>query len=367
MAEEKKKAGRPKGSKNKTTSNKETEKAFEILGNSKKVPFNQEEIVNILTRPHQCCSCGKRFVKQKGNFSFNGSDLYKGNNNYLPICNSCLEKEFNAYVGELGNEYEAIRRICLHWNMYFNDEIYAMCKKQTSNSSTIKFYISRLNMNQYANKTYDTYLYELEQQDKDDENNNTYTETVDDIETSNIKPQTIDIFGFGYDEDDYLYLQKEYEDWTSRYECKTKSQELIFKNLSINDLVSHKASIAGDADTVAKCQQAQSKLMADGNLKPSQNTEMENLNQECFGVLIQQWEDNEPIPEPQEQWKDVDNIKKYIEVFFLGHLCKMMKIKNKYSQSYDEYMAEYTVTKPEYDEDEVEFDDIFSGGENNNK
>ena len=33
------------------------------------------------------------------------------------------------------------------------------------------------------------------------------------------------------------------------------------------------------------------------------------------------------MPEPDEAWQDVDGIRRYINVWFLGHLCKMMGIK----------------------------------------
>lgn len=360
MADNEKKVGRPKGSKNKTVTNKDYEEALSILEKYKKIGLSKDEINGVLLRPYKCCSCGKRYVHQKGNFSFNSSNLYEGNNNYLPICNSCVEKEYNSYISELGNEVEAVHRVCLHWNMYFNINIYKMCKKQSSNAPLIRLYVARLNMTQYAGKTYDTYI--LEQEGKEQNLKDVLIDDDPDNE-SPVKPETLDLFGNGYSEEEYLYLQEQYDDWTQRYECETKSQELIFKNISINDLMAHKAAIAGDADTVNKCHQALSKLLADGNLKPSQNSELDNMAQESFGVLIEKWEENEPIPEPKEEWKDVDNIKLYIEVFFLGHLCKMMKIKNKYSQIYDEYMSKYTVTKPVYDEDEdLDFDDIFSVG-----
>ena len=65
---------------------------------------------------------------------------------------------------------------------------------------------------------------------------------------------------------------------------------------------------------------------------------------------------------PDEEWKDVDGIAKYITIYFLGHLCKMMGIKNSYSRMYEAEMAKYKVEKPEYeDDDEALFDAVFGG------
>ena len=44
----------------------------------------------------------------------------------------------------------------------------------------------------------------------------------------------------------------------------------------------------------------------------------------AFGTLIDKWENTRPIPEIDEELKDVDNIGVYLDVFFKGHLAKMM-------------------------------------------
>ena len=64
----------------------------------------------------------------------------------------------------------------------------------------------------------------------------------------------------------------------------------------------------------------------------------------------------------RDRFKDVDKIGLYIDVFFKGHLSKMMGLKNAFSNLYEKFMAKYTVTKPQYDEDsdsEALFDQIF--------
>ena len=70
----------------------------------------------------------------------------------------------------------------------------------------------------------------------------------------------------------------------------------------------------------------------------------------------------EDAREMQIRLKDVDKIGLYIDVFFKGHLSKMMGLKNAFSALYERFMSKYTVTKPQYDEDfdsEALFDQIF--------
>ena len=106
-------------------------------------------------------------------------------------------------------------------------------------------------------------------------------------------------------------------------------------------------------------------LLGSANLKPAQNNDNTLSDTNTFGTLIKKWEDEKPIPEPDAEWRDVDGIIRYISIYFLGHLCKMMHIKNSYSKMYEEEMAKYKVEKPEYeDDDEALFDSVFGDNAN---
>ena len=80
-----------------------------------------------------------------------------------------------------------------------------------------------------------------------------------------------------------------------------------------------------------------------------------------FGVWIRRWENQRPIPEPDPELKDVDGIIRYISIWFLGHLCKMLGIKNTYCKLYEDELAKMKVERPEYedDDDETLFNNIF--------
>ena len=47
----------------------------------------------------------------------------------------------------------------------------------------------------------------------------------------------------------------------------------------------------------------------------------------------------------------MDNIGKYVRVWFFGHLCKALGIRNAYSEEYDEEIKKYTVERPDESED----------------
>ena len=168
-------------------------------------------------------------------------------------------------------------------------------------------------------------------------------------------------FGIGgYSNEEYMFLEREYQDWVSRYECENKTQETIFERLSCKKLEIMKATRNGQP--TKDLDKTYTELLSSANLLPRQNVGNATTDSLTFGQLIEKWEQEDPIPEASEEFKDVDGIVKYIDVFFKGHLAKMMGLKNGYSHQYDEYMKQYTVTKSEYNEEEGSeaiFDALF--------
>ena len=166
-------------------------------------------------------------------------------------------------------------------------------------------------------------------------------------------------FGEGFDEKDYEFLWEQYLDWTERNEVEGKSQEELVKRLCFKQLEIYKATRTGanTKDLDASFQN----LLNSANLSPKQIVSDEQ-DVHSFGQLIQKLENTRPVAEIDEELKDVDKIGLYIDVFFKGHLAKMMGLKNGLSRLYTKFMKKYTVEKPEYKDDETNealFDAIF--------
>ena len=171
-------------------------------------------------------------------------------------------------------------------------------------------------------------------------------------------------FGKDYTLQDLYFLETQYEDWISRYACESKAQEILFQRIAFTQLAIEKAQKAGrDTEKLDKTLQD---LMSSNSIKPSSVNSNALTEAKTFGQLIKKWEDEydggNPIPEPEEEFKDPDRVGLYVDVFFKGHLSKMMGLKNAFSSLYDRFMSKYTVNKPQYDEDtdsEELFDQIF--------
>lgn len=306
------------------------------------------------TDPFRCCSCGKKYNKQVGYFSHSQSALYKGNNSFLPICNNCLENLVEQYIEIIGDKDKAIERVCLHWDIYYDDKILSAVKNSKIGQSRIKNYIRVCNLQQNSGKTYDTTL-------------QGYTgekiETIRDLKESTdrkVPQKIVKFFGLGYTNEQYEYLQDQYNDWIHRHQCETKAQEELFKNLAIAQLNINIAQQSKNGK-VSEAMRTFNDLLGSANLKPSQTNDNSLVDNNAFGTLIKKWENTRPISEPDPQWKDVDGIIRHISVYFLGHLCKMLGVKNKYSKMYEDEMTKYRVEKPEYEgDDEALFDAVFN-------
>lgn len=315
-------------------------------------------------RIYYCSCCGKPYTKQKGNFSASYSPIYAGNNGYVTMCNSCRDKYFVTFTDFFsGNEEKAMDRMCGIFDWYYHDMAVSATRKISADRSRIGAYPSKMALPQTKDKG-TTYLDTI--RDRESKTINSI-EDLEERKDINITKKTIKFFGTGFLPEEYPFLQEQYNDWTARHECKTKAQEELFKNISIAQLNIQKATQSPNGK-VAEAMKTFQDLLGSANIKPTQTNDNALSDQNTFGTLIKKWENDKPIPEPEKEWEDVDSIAKYVTVYFLGHLCKMMGIKNSYSRAYEKEMDKYKVTKPEYeDDDEALFDSVFGGDDSDSK
>ncbi len=167
-------------------------------------------------------------------------------------------------------------------------------------------------------------------------------------------------FGNGYSNEDYMFLEQEYQDWITRYECNTKAQESIFERLSFKKWEINKATKSGQP--TKDLDKTYQELLATANITPRQSGMDSMADAQTFGTLIQKYEETRPLPEIDPELADVDKIGLYIDSFYRGHACKMLGLKNTFTNLYEKVMSKYTVKPPEYNDEtdsEVLFDKIF--------
>lgn len=314
---------------------------------------------------YKCFYCGKEYVE---------SNYYKSNSNFyshigkIPYCKHCIGRFYEHYYDKYLNEgypnpeQEAVKRVCMAFDMYYSAKVYNYAindaKKRNMSITPMAAYMKTIQLNPHNKKSYDDTIEEMRFEEQ--EYIGGMSNGVNDGEDSKIDEKTINFFGVGFKDEDYIFLKREYDDWTARHECKTKAQEEVFKDICFNRLQNLKALQKGEdtKDITAAFQ----KLMDSGKLQPKQNKGDTTADNQTFGTLIDKWENERPLPEIDEELRDVDKIGLYIDIFFRGHLSKMMGLKNGLSNLYTKYMKKYTVEKPEYSDEEnseVLFDAIF--------
>ncbi len=163
-------------------------------------------------------------------------------------------------------------------------------------------------------------------------------------------------FGNSYSDEDLIFLENEYQDWITRYECNTKAQESIFERLAFKKWEINKATRANQS--TKDLDKTFTDLLSSINILPRQNSNNALTDSLTFGQLIESWESSRPVPEPDPEFKDVNHIGKYIKIWFKGALARSLGIDNGYSKEYDDYIKQYSVTKSENTEDDTS-DDIY--------
>ena len=101
-----------------------------------------------------CCRCGTSYSRKKGYFPVSHSLMYRGSG-YLPICNDCVEDMYEQYRASIGDDKEAMRRMCMKLDLYWNEDIYNMVERTVGVNSRIRNYIGKTNLIRYIDKTFD--------------------------------------------------------------------------------------------------------------------------------------------------------------------------------------------------------------------
>lgn len=317
-----------------------------------------------------CSRCGTAFSRQKGYFPVSHSPMYRGTG-YLPFCNDCLDTMFDEYRQLLGSDREAMRRMCMKLDLYWHDSIYDMVERTAGVNSKVRNYIGKTNIIRYIDKSFDDTIADEERSGirqaaaQDDGVQQGYLPEESEEEIIDIPEDVILFWGPGYTPKMYLELEERKKYWISRfptgYNFDIGEEALIRQICNLEIDINHDRAAGKSID---KNVNTLNTLLGSANLKPTQkkddgaDAELDNMP---FGVGIRKWENTRPIPEPDPELQDVDGIVRYITVWFLGHLCHMVGIKNTYCKLYEEEMERLRVTAPEFEDedDETLFDHMF--------
>lgn len=319
-----------------------------------------------------CRKCGTAYGRLKGYFPVSYGFLYRGTG-YLPYCKECVDSMFNAYLAECKDAKMAVRQMCRKLDLYWSEKLFESAEKQSTPRSIMTSYIGKINGTKFANMSYDDTLkaedalwLEPAKYASVQLQEPAISEPNDDIEV----PEDVIVFwGPGYTPSMYIELENRRKYWMSKYpddvELDIGTEALIRQICSLEIDINRDRAAGKSAD---KNINTLNTLLGSASLKPAQQKSDDyesSLANTPLGVWLYRYENKRPLPEVDKDLQDVNGVKKYIFTW-MGHLCKMMNIKNGYTKLYEEEIDKLRVERPEYDgdDDETLLNDAYSGVSN---
>ena len=333
--------------------------------------------IEMSTDRAQCAKCGSMYGRRKGNFPVHYGALYKGIG-HLTVCKECVDKMYDGYLAQCNDARTAVRQMCRKLDLFWSDNVYEIVARKSSTKTMMTQYLAKINTVTYAGKSYDD---TLSQEGTlwsfcGDSGDNQFAEVrsegqeVQCVKIEDIPDDVIEFWGTGYEDDPNMYvlLEQRRKYWIDNLPdgtdldigTKTVIRQICFLELDIN-----RDRAAGK--NVEKSVTALLNLINNSILKPQKKSDDIDAStaNTPLGVWLLKYENQRPLPEVDEDLKDVNGILKYVFIW-LGHVCKMLGKKNGFSKLYEDEMRKWRIEKPEYDaeeDDEAFLTDVLSDDE----
>lgn len=311
-----------------------------------------------------CNRCGKGYSSRKTGFPTSYAECHKGTGT-VPICKECVSRIYEGYLASCGDDAKgAIRQMCRKLDLYWSETIFKYAASKDTGRTVLSSYMSRVNSVTYAGKSYDDTLKEEGTMWSQGSQSDAAipqpicTMAADVCPEVEITDEIVSFWGTGYTPEMYAALEQRLSYWKKELESEGVELNLGAKTI-IRQICSIELDInrdRADGKSVDKLVNTLNTLLGSANLKPTQRKDValeEELSGTPLGVWLWRYENKRPLPEIDESLKDVNRIKKYVFTW-MGHLCKMLGVKNGYTKMYEAEVERLRVEMPEYDDDEDE-------------
>lgn len=318
-----------------------------------------------------CPKCGTAYSRRKGYFAVSYAELHKGIG-YVPFCKDCVDKMYSSYLSQCNDTKAAVRQICRKLDLYWNEKIYESVINKSSTHTIMTQYISKLNSVSCAGKSYDNTLLEEGTIWNFTTVPNIPDEQLEDVVDTkvlyDVSDEVIAFWGSGYTPEMYKDLEQRRMYWMSKFPEGIEldiGTEALIRQICNLEIDINRDRVAGKS--IDKSVNALNNLLGSASLKPTQRKEDvdSSILNSPMGVWLYRYENVKPLPDIDEDLKDVNKLKKYIFTW-MGHLCKMLGKKNGYTRLYEAEIDRLRVERPEYDgeDDETLLVDVYSESTN---
>lgn len=273
-----------------------------------------------------CCSCGEPLALTK--FYKSNSVFYA--DGHLPICKECFSSKFGHFAAEYHSNKMAMQRMCMTFDIYFNEAAFDSC--DTDDSTVLGNYFRKLNLSQHKGKTFEDSIKEGFDLSGDRKPVKETQEVVnvdnDDEENENadmIDPADIEKWGAGLEPTDYTILNSHYRLLSSSNPQCDGNAEIFIIDLCYTKMQQMKAVRESRVDDYKKLTESYIKSFTQAGLKTVKDTNaMEDFT---IGVNAETIEKYTPAEyyKNRSLYKDYDNIGDYIDRFLLRPLRNLMR------------------------------------------
>lgn len=255
-----------------------------------------------------CSSCGKS--KKLRDYYSSNSPIHKFHKK-LPVCKQCLWDMVDP------NSIRSVMNVLRMCDKPFISYLYDSSIKEASkkDSNPFQIYMKNVVMHQYRDYTWE----DSEFDDDYIEENTSYDERIE--------QEVLDRWR-GYDEGKIEILENYYQELISTYEHDTPIQRSIYRNIAVAQMQADEAIANNKTGDYQKLMKVISDLMNDAKIKPLQDNGVDDRGLNTWGEWVRKIEETEPIPEPSEEFKDVDGIRKYIEKWYVKHMKKVFGLES---------------------------------------
>jgi len=265
-----------------------------------------------------CCRCKKEYASTTQFYKTN-SILY-GTSGYLPVCKECLGDIFYRYFKKYNNSKKAIKRMCMAFDLYYDDSIFDTCADDDI-SVIVGNYIKRINLVQYKGKTFDSTLegdFFFHNKRKEISQTEFITlpvrkEEPKQEDKKEISSRDINKWGDGFEPEDYENLNSHYKYLKSANPNCDSNQEIFIIELCQIYMLKARALKSGNVDDFKKLSETYRKTFEKAGLKTEQD--VSNDADSCWGQLVKDVSQYtvEEYYRDQQLYKDMDGLDDYYQ------------------------------------------------------
>lgn len=269
---------------------------------------------------HVCYQCGDSLLPSQ----FYKSESYQHYGfGHIPICKTCFERKLISYSIEYHSNKQAMKRMCMSNDIYYNDSLFESCGEDPSQ---VGKYFRKLNMNQYKGKTFDDTIEEgfsfFEDTQADDSLAN--ANAMPEPEQVEIPQKDIEKWGQGLDPLDYQNLNSHYKFLKDANPYCDNNQEIFINDLCYTKMQQLKCVRNGDMDSFKKMGEYYNATFSKSGLRVSVGADANS--DDCLGVWnarIAQYTPEEYYKD-KKLYKDHDGFRDYIDRFVLRPIRNLM-------------------------------------------